>query len=286
MSNHITVFEMGPRDGLQNEKRMVPTHEKINLINQLSECGFRKIEATSFVSPKWVPQMADASDVMAGIERRPEVDYAALTPNIKGFEAAMKAQVNEVAIFAAATESFSQKNINCSIDESITRFKPLVATATKAGIPVRGYVSCFVHCPYEGSVSSSKVISVTQRLLDLGCYEISLGDTTGKGRPEVVAAMLDAILQTIPANKLAGHFHDTDGFALENIDLSLQHGLRTFDAAVAGLGGCPYSPGAKGNVSTHAVIQLLHDKGYATGIDSEKLQHVENYVLDMLRDIT
>lgn len=282
MSHAITLFEMGPRDGLQNEKKLIPVAEKIQLINLLSECGFGKIEASSFVSPKWVPQMADAAEVFAGIERNPGVAYTALTPNMKGLESAISSRVDEVAIFAAASESFSQKNINCSIGESIERFKPLIETAKAANIPVRGYVSCVIDCPYEGEVSPQSVATVAKQLLDLGCYEVSLGDTTGKGNPQSVAAMLEAVLSVISPELLAGHYHDTSGHALNNIMVSLENGIRTFDSAVAGLGGCPYAPGAKGNVATGPVVNLLEGLGYTTGIDMEKLNQAEAFVQKIL----
>lgn len=282
MSERVTIFEMGPRDGLQNERKLIATADKIRLIDLLSDCGFAKIETTSFVSPKWVPQMGDASDVMAGIKRKPGVSYTALTPNLKGFEAAQKAGVNEIAIFGAASESFSLKNINCSIAESVERFKPVVAAAQAAGIPVRGYVSCVVECPYSGAIAPAATLSIARELLDLGCYEISLGDTIGKGTPNTIASMLDEILTVIPANKLAGHYHDTGGQALENIDVSLERGIRTFDAAVGGLGGCPYAPGAKGNVATGAVLQLLGERGFETAIDPERLRNAEQFVQTIL----
>ncbi|POF30455.1 hydroxymethylglutaryl-CoA lyase [Roseibium marinum] len=274
MSDFVTIFEMGPRDGLQNEKEFVPTARKIELVDRLSNCGFRKIEVTSFVSPKWVPQMADAQEVMEGIYRHPAISYAALTPNVKGFTAARKASADEVAIFGSASEGFSKKNINCSIAESIERFRPLLEKAREDDIPVRGYVSCVTDCPYDGPTPPEKVAEVARLLLDLGCYEISLGDTVGTGTPETVAAMLDAVLEAVPATRLAGHYHDTKGRALENIAVSLEKGLRTFDSAVGGLGGCPYAPGAKGNVATEAVLGLMADKGFETGIDREALGEV------------
>ncbi|PVB61527.1 hydroxymethylglutaryl-CoA lyase [Labrenzia sp. 011] len=274
MSDFVTIFEMGPRDGLQNEKQFVPTARKIELVDQLSKCGFRKIEVTSFVSPKWVPQMADAQEVMEGIYRHPSVSYAALTPNVKGFTAARKASADEVAIFGSASEGFSKKNINCSIAESIERFRPLLEKAREDHIPVRGYVSCVTDCPYDGPTPPEKVAEVARLLLDIGCYEISLGDTIGTGTPETVAAMLDAVLDAVPAERLAGHYHDTRGRALENITVSLEKGLRTFDSAVGGLGGCPYAPGAKGNVATEAVLDLMADKGFETGIDRDAVRQV------------
>lgn len=268
---HVSIVEMSPRDGLQNEKRLVPTADKIALVDLLSDCGFGRIEATSFVSPKWVPQMADAAEVMAGIRRKAGVRYAVLTPNMKGFEAALKAGADEVAIFASASETFSQKNINCSIAESIERFKPVADACREHGMPLRGYVSCVVECPYEGAIAPESAVDVAQRLEALGCYEISLGDTIGRGRPEAVDRMLLAVLAELPASKLAGHFHDTSGLALDNIAVSLALGLRVFDASAGGLGGCPYAPGAKGNADTVAVDRYLKENGYETGLSTEKL---------------
>ncbi|MHA7776234.1 hydroxymethylglutaryl-CoA lyase [Roseibium sp. M-1] len=274
MSDFVTLFEMGPRDGLQNEPLFVPTSQKIDLVDRLSACGFRKIEVTSFVSPKWVPQMADAQEVMEGIHRLPSVTYAVLTPNVKGYTAAKKVSADEVAIFGSASEGFSKKNINCSVAESIERFKPLVEKAHEDGIPVRGYVSCVTDCPYDGETPPEKVAEVARILFDLGCYEISLGDTIGAGTPETIGRMLDAVLAAVPADKVAGHYHDTKGRALENIEVSLEKGLRTFDSAVGGLGGCPYAPGAKGNVATEAVLDLMAKKGFETGIDRDRLAEV------------
>ncbi|WP_430514179.1 hydroxymethylglutaryl-CoA lyase [Pannonibacter phragmitetus] len=271
MTGFVTLFEMGPRDGLQNEKALIATADKIRLVDMLSACGFAKIEVTSFVSPKWVPQMADAADVLAGIHRRPQTAYTALTPNVKGYEAARAAGADEVAVFGSASEGFSRKNINCSIAESLERFRPLVDKALEDGIPVRGYISCVTDCPYDGPTPPENVADVAAKLLAMGCYEISLGDTIGAGTPETIARMLDAVLEQVPAQKLAGHYHDTKGLALANIEVSLEKGLRVFDAAVGGLGGCPYAPGAKGNVATEAVAALLADKGFETGLDQEKL---------------
>jgi len=270
-SNHVTIVEMAPRDGLQNEKQPIDTARKIELVNLLSDCGFDRIEVTSFVSPKWVPQLADAAAVMAGIERRPGVRYAALTPNMQGFEAAIAAKADEVAIFASASETFSMRNINCSIAESIERFRPVAAASRDRGVPLRGYVSCVVECPYEGAVPSENVVSVAWQLRALGCYEISLGDTIGKGTPEAVDRMLGAVLGELPVAALAGHFHDTSGRALDNIAVALERGLRVFDASAGGLGGCPFAPGAKGNVDTVAVHDYLTGRGYVTGLDEEKL---------------
>lgn len=279
--NHVTIFEVSARDGLQNEKVMIPAEKKIELINRLSECGFSKIEATAFVSPKWVPQMADASEVMAGIERKAGIDYAVLTPNLKGYELAKAAKADEVAIFGSASEGFSQANVNASIEETIERFIPITKAALEDGIPVRGYVSCVSDCPYDGPTEPEKVAWVAKQLLDAGCYEISLGDTIGKATPERIEAMLDAVLEVVPAQKLAGHYHDTSGRAIANIEVSLEKGLRTFDTSVGGLGGCPYAPGAAGNVATGVVLQMLHDKGFVTGIDLDKLAEVESFALSL-----
>ncbi len=271
MAEFVEIVEMGPRDGLQNEKRIIPTAEKIALVDALSLCGFRRIEVASFVSPKWVPQMADGAEVLAGINRAPGVRYAALTPNMKGYEAARAARADEVAIFASASEGFSRANLNCTIEESLDRFRPVAAAARADGIPVRGYVSVVTDCPYDGKVAPAAVARVAASLRDMGCFEISLGDTIGQGRPETVDAMLTAVLAELPASRLAGHFHDTAGRALDNIDAALARGLRVFDAAVAGLGGCPYAPGAKGNVATERVEAHLRARGFATGLDPERL---------------
>ena len=277
MTEQVTIFEMGPRDGLQNEKAMIATADKIRLVDQLSDCGFAKIEVTSFVSPKWVPQMADASEVMAGIARKPNVSYAVLTPNMRGFEGALASGADEVAIFGSASEGFSQKNINCSIAESLERFQPVVEAAKTAGMPVRGYVSCVTDCPYDGPTPPEAVARVARALIEMGCYQVSLGDTIGAGTPETVGAMLDKVLDVIPADLLAGHFHDTKGRALENIEVSLEKGLRVFDSSVGGLGGCPYAPGAKGNVATEAVVDMLQERRFDTGIDRERLREVAGF---------
>ena len=271
MPETVEIFEVGPRDGLQNEKRPIAVADKIRLVDMLSECGFRRIEVASFVSPKWVPQMADSDKVLAGIRRAPGVRYAALTPNMRGFEGARAAGADEIAIFGAASEGFSKANINCSISESLDRFRPVVEAALDAGIPVRGYVSCVTDCPYDGPTPPAQVADVARALFEMGCYEISLGDTIGQGRPESVTAMLKAVLDEVPADRLAGHFHDTAGRALENIAASLELGVRVFDAAVGGLGGCPYAPGAAGNVATEAVDARLRALGFETGLDAEKL---------------
>ena len=274
MSDSVTIFEMGPRDGLQNEASQIATSDKIKLVNGLSKCGLSKIEVTSFVSPKWVPQMADATEVLAGITRKDGVSYTALTPNLRGFEAARQAGVDEVAIFASASEGFSQKNINCSIAESLERFAPVLEAARDADIPVRGYVSCVTDCPYDGPTPPQSVADVTASLFEMGCYEVSLGDTLGHGTPKTILPMLEAVLNQVGASKLAGHFHDTRGHALENIRACLDHGLRVFDSSVAGLGGCPYAPGARGNVATEAVVGFLHDLGFDTGIEASLLAEI------------
>jgi hydroxymethylglutaryl-CoA lyase len=267
MSDYVEVFEVGPRDGLQNEARAIATADKIALVDKLGGAGFRRIEVASFVSPKWVPQMADSAEVLAGISRVQGIRYAALAPNMKGYERAWAAGADEVAIFASASEGFSRANINASVEESLARFAPVAEAARADGMPVRGYVSCVVECPYDGAVAPGAVARVAARLRDLGVYEISLGDTIGRAVPEAVDAMLAAVLEEVPAERLAGHFHDTGGRALDNVDAALARGLRVFDAAVGGLGGCPYAPGAAGNVATEAVAARLTDLGYETGLD-------------------
>ncbi|MGF1502970.1 MAG: hydroxymethylglutaryl-CoA lyase [Paracoccaceae bacterium] len=271
----VTVVEVGPRDGLQNEARIVPAAEKIRLIDALSQTGLPRIEAASFVSPKWVPQMADGSEVMAGIRRRPGTRYAALTPNLRGFEAARAAGADEVAIFGAASETFSARNINATIAESFERFAPVVEAAREAGIPVRGYVSCAVVCPYEGAVAPGAVARVAREMRALGVYEISLGDTVGRGTPESVYAMLAAVLEEVPAGALAGHYHDTNGRALESVEVSIARGIGVFDAAAGGLGGCPFAPGASGNLATGRLVDWLAARGLETGIDRAALAHAE-----------
>jgi hydroxymethylglutaryl-CoA lyase len=277
MDDRVTIFEVGPRDGLQNERKQISTADKVRLVDELSGCGFRKIEVTSFVSPKWVPQMADAANVLADIARKPGVSYAALTPNLRGFEGALAAGADEVAVFASASEGFSRANINCSISESLERFAPVLEAAEVASIPVRGYVSCVTDCPYDGPTQPAKVAEVAAALIGMGCYEVSLGDTIGHGTPDSVGRMLDAVLDVLPPLQLAGHFHDTRGEALDNIRVALGRGLRVFDAAVGGLGGCPYAPGAQGNVATEAVVALMAELGYETGIDAEKLAEVAGF---------
>ncbi|MBV2360554.1 hydroxymethylglutaryl-CoA lyase [Thalassococcus sp. CAU 1522] len=271
MAERVEIFEVGPRDGLQNEPQPIATKDKIALVDCLSGAGFRRIECASFVSPKWVPQMADSAAVLAGIARVPGVSYAALTPNLRGLEAALAAGADEVAIFGSASEGFSKANINANIAESLERFQPVADMAREAGLPVRGYVSCVVECPYDGAVAPAAVARVVAALRDMGCYEVSLGDTIGRGVPAAVDAMLEAVLQEIPVACLAGHFHDTGGRALENVDVALARGLRVFDAAVGGLGGCPYAPGAAGNVATEALHDHLISRGYETGLDRSVL---------------
>lgn len=271
MTGLVEVVEMGPRDGLQNQARLIPAAEKIALIDALSAVGFRRIEVASFVSPKWVPQMADGAAVLAGITRKPGVCYSALTPNLQGYAAAIAARADEVAIFASASEGFSRANLNCTISESVDRFKALMGAAKADSVKVRGYVSMVTDCPFDGPTAPAAVARVAASLRDLGCYEVSLGDTLGKARPAAIDAMLAAVLDELPAGQLAGHYHDTAGRALANIEASLARGLRVFDASAGGLGGCPYAPGAKGNVATEAVQAHLLSLGYETGLDPVKL---------------
>jgi hydroxymethylglutaryl-CoA lyase len=271
MSNAVELFEVGPRDGLQNEPRDIPVAEKIALVDQLSQAGFARIEVASFVSPKWVPQMASSAQVLLGITRAPGVSYAALTPNLRGFQDALAARADEVAIFGSASEGFSKANINATIAESLERFVPVMEAAGEAGIRVRGYVSCVTDCPYDGPVAPGQVAWIAEKLHQMGCYEISLGDTIGHGTPDTVSAMLSAVADVVPLAQLAGHFHDTKGHALANIEASLEAGLRVFDAAVGGLGGCPYAPGAAGNVATELAHDHLRALGYETGLDRDIL---------------
>ena len=277
----VRIVEVGPRDGLQNEGT-VSACDKITLINMLSDAGHNYIESGAFVSPKWVPQMADSADVFSGITRKAGVTYAALTPNLKGYEAAKAVAATEVAIFGAASEAFSQKNINCSISESLARFAPVVEAAKADGIKVRGYVSCVVGCPYQGDVAPTDVARVAKALLDMGCNEISLGDTIGVGTPDKVNAMLDAVLAVVPADKLAVHFHDTYGQALTNIYVALSRGIAVIDSAVAGLGGCPYASGASGNVASEDVVYLLNGLGISHGSDLTALAQAGWFITDKL----
>lgn len=282
LPTQVKIVEVGPRDGLQNEKQIVPLNAKTALVEGLADAGLKVIEAGSFVSPKWVPQMADSNLVLQSIKRTPGVSYAALTPNLRGFENAIAAKADEIAVFGAASESFSMKNINCSIAQSLERFLPVIEAAKQQNIKVRGYVSCVLGCPYEGEIAAHKVAEVSKVLLDMGCYEISLGDTIGVGTPIKTQMMLDSVLKHVPINKLAVHFHDTYGQALANILTALQSGVSVVDSAVAGLGGCPYAKGASGNVATEDVVYMLNGMGIQTGIDIDKLAKVGQIIVQAL----
>ena len=282
MPSSVTIVEVGPRDGLQNETGSIPLETKLQLLNDLATAGHRVIEAGSFVNPGWVPQMADSEAVFQQLQRVPGVRYTALTPNLKGFERARAAGADEVAVFAAASESFSQKNINCSIAESLQRFEDVMAAAEEHSIPVRGYASCVLGCPYEGEIEPSAVAEVTGALLDMGCYEVSLGDTIGTGTAGSMAGLLDILLSRFQPEQLAVHCHDTYGQALANILVALQHGIATVDASVAGLGGCPYANGASGNVATEDVVYMLHGLGIETGLDLDGLIKAGNRISDAL----
>lgn len=279
----VRIVEVGPRDGLQNEKGEVPTAIKLELIERLADAGLQAIEATAFVSPKWIPQMADHIEVLERIRRKPGVSYPVLTPNLKGFEAAKAAGATEVAVFGAASEAFSKKNINCSIAESLDRFQRVVENALKEKIKVRGYISCVVGCPYEGEIKPGKVAEIAGALYDMGCYEVSLGDTIGVGTPGKTQVMIEACLKRVPAEKLAGHYHDTYGQALANIYASMELGVATFDTSVSGLGGCPYAKGASGNVATEDVVYMLHGLGIETGIDLDKLVDAGTWISSILK---
>jgi hydroxymethylglutaryl-CoA lyase len=281
--NFVRLVEVGPRDGLQNEPGEVPTAVKVELIERLADAGLPAVEATAFVSPKWIPQMADHTEVMERIRRKPGVSYPVLTPNLKGFEAARAAGATEVAIFGAASETFSRKNINCSIAESLERFRPVVGEAKSSNIKVRGYVSCVLGCPYEGEIKPERVADVAAALYEMGCYEVSLGDTIGTGTPGKTKAMIEACAQRMPLERLAGHYHDTYGQALANIYASLEMGVATFDASVAGLGGCPYAAGASGNVATEDVIYLLDGLGLRTGVDLDRLVGIGQWICSILK---
>jgi hydroxymethylglutaryl-CoA lyase len=278
LPRYVKMVEVGPRDGLQNESTAVPTEVKIELIERLADAGLPVIEATSFVSPKWVPQMADNAAVMAGIRRRPGVVYPVLTPNRQGFEAALAAGAEEVAVFGAASESFSRRNINCSIAESLERFVPILEAARRHGVRVRGYVSCVLGCPYEGEVAPAAVAEVAERLYAMGCYEISLGDTIGVGTPGKARAMLETVAERVPVGKLAAHFHDTYGQALANLYAVLPLGVAVVDSSVAGLGGCPYARGASGNVASEDVLYMLDGLGIETGVDLRKLAEAGRFI--------
>jgi hydroxymethylglutaryl-CoA lyase len=274
----VRLVEVGPRDGLQNEAAPVPTVVKVGLIDLLGAAGFPAIEATAFVSPKWVPQMADAAEVMAQIRRRPGVRYPVLTPNLKGFEAALAAKADEVAVFVAASETFSQRNINCSIAESLERARPVFAAARANGVRVRGYISCVLGCPYEGDVDAGRVAEIAAALHAMGAYEVSLGDTIGTGTAGRTQALIERVAGRVHVGMLAGHFHDTYGQALANVYAALQMGVATFDCSVAGLGGCPYAKGATGNVASEDVVYLLHGLGIATGVDMTKLRVAGRFI--------
>ncbi|MGD9953289.1 MAG: hydroxymethylglutaryl-CoA lyase [Burkholderiales bacterium] len=278
----VRIVEVGPRDGLQNEKQEVPTKVKLELIERLADAGLPAVEATAFVSPKWIPQMADHTEVLEGIRRKAGVSYPVLTPNPKGFQAALAAGATEVAIFGAASESFSKKNINCSIAESLERFRPVADAARGAGVKVRGYISCVLGCPYEGEVAPEKVAEVAKALFDMGCYEISLGDTIGTGTPGKTQKMIETVARRVPVAKLAGHYHDTYGQALANIYASLEMGIATFDSSVAGLGGCPYAKGASGNVATEDVVYMLNGLGIETGVDLDRLVEIGRWICGVI----
>ncbi len=280
--DQIRIVDVSPRDGLQNIKTEVSSEVKLELINKLCNAGVKDLEVTSFVSPKWVPQMADAADILAGLQAREQTQYIVLTPNLKGLERAIESGAKEVAIFAAASETFSKKNTNCSIEESLQRFAPLMVKAKELGIRVRGYTSCVLGCPYEGDVAVSEVVRVTEALINMGCYEVSLGDTIGIGTPTKAREMIEAVLEKVPAEKLSLHFHDTRGQALANILACIEYGIPNIDASVAGLGGCPYAKGASGNVSTEDVVYMLHGMGIKTGINLEKLVAAGHYITEQI----
>ena len=282
LPTHVSLVEVGPRDGLQNEKQAVDTAVKIELIHRLQAAGLKEIEATSFVSPKWVPQMADNAAVMAGIARQPGVRYSVLTPNLKGWEAAAPTRPDEIVVFGAASEAFSQKNINCSIAESIERFEPVVSAARAAGVKVRGAISCAVGCPYEGEVAPERVELVARLMAQIGVQHVGVADTIGVGTPLKVQRALEAALKHYPLREVSGHFHDTYGMALANVHASLKMGIRTFDTSVSGLGGCPYAKGATGNVATEDVVYLLHGLGIATGIDLDALIDAGQFIREHL----
>ena len=278
----VRLVEVGPRDGLQNERGTVPTGVKVELIERLADAGLPAVEATAFVSPKWIPQMADHTEVLERIRKKPGVSYPVLTPNLKGLEAARAAGATEVAVFGAASEAFSKKNINCSIEESLDRFRPVTEAAQASGIKVRGYVSCVLGCPYEGEVKPERVADVAGALYEMGCYEVSLGDTIGTGTPGKTKAMIEACAKRVPLDKLAGHYHDTYGQALANIYASLEMGVGTFDASIAGLGGCPYAKGASGNVATEDVVYMLNGLGVRTGVDLRRLVEIGRWICGIL----
>ena len=286
LPTHVRLIEVGPRDGLQNEALPISVADKVQLVDALTDAGLGYIEVGSFVSPKWVPQMAGSAEVFAQIRRKPGVVYGALAPNMRGFEDAVAAGVKEVAVFAAASEAFSQRNINCSISESLARFVPIIEAARQHGISVRGYVSCVLGCPYEGQVSAQQVAQVANELYAMGCYEVSLGDTIGTGTPTATRTLFEAVTAYVPREKLAGHFHDTYGQALVNIYASLQEGIAVFDSSIAGLGGCPYAKGASGNVATEDVLYMLNGMGIETGVDMDKLLLAGEHICNVLGRVT
>ena len=279
----VRLVEVGARDGLQNEARCLPVDTRVALVQRLAECGLRTIEAGAFVSPRWVPQMAGSADVLRRLEPRPGVTYTALVPNLQGLDMALAAGCREVAVFAAASEAFSQKNINCSIAQSLERFEPVLAKAREAGVAVRGYVSCVLGCPFTGTVPVAQVVAVTQALYAMGCYEVSLGDTIGTGTPQLTRRLIEACASAVPVSALAGHFHDTYGMAVANVQAAWQAGVRVFDSSVSGLGGCPYSPGATGNVATEELVYLFEGQGIGTGVDLAKLIEVGVFIDSQLQ---
>ncbi len=282
LPSKVSIVEVGPRDGLQNETLNLSAAQKIELINLLSKTGLKRIEAGSFVSPKWVPQMANSDEVFQALPSRTDVQYSALTPNLRGLETAIDAGVKEVAVFGSASEAFSQKNINCSISESLKRFEDVFQLADQNNIKVRGYVSCVMGCPYQGDISPKTVTQVSKALLDMGCYEISLGDTIGAGTPRATSLLLEDVLKDIPAQKLAAHFHDTYGQALVNLYKALEYGIATIDSAVAGLGGCPYAKGASGNVATEDVVYMLNGMKISSGVNMDRLLTASSYISEVL----
>lgn len=286
LPSHVRLVEVGPRDGLQNEAQPISVADKVQLVDALSAAGLSYIEVGSFVSPKWVPQMAGSAEVFAQIQRKPGVTYGALAPNLRGFEDALAAGVKEVAVFAAASEAFSQRNINCSISESLDRFAPLMAAARQHGVSVRGYVSCVLGCPYEGDIAAAQVAAVARELYAMGCYEVSLGDTIGTGTAGATRRLFDVVGAQVPRDRLAGHFHDTYGQAIANIYASLLEGIQVFDSSIAGLGGCPYAKGASGNVATEDVVYLLNGLGIETGIDLERLIGAGQQISEVLGRVT
>lgn len=282
MTDSIRLVEVGPRDGLQNEARPLSVEQRLALIQKLADSGLTEIEAGSFVSPKWVPQMADTDQVLAGLDLNGPNNYPVLVPNQKGLDAAIQAGAKDIAVFGAASESFSQKNINCSIEDSLNRFRPVATQAQQAGIRVRGYVSCLVACPYEGPIKPAQVVPVVRALFDMGCYEVSLGDTIGRGTPKSIKAVLDILFTEFPAERLALHCHDTFGLALANIMAGLERGIRVFDSSVGGAGGCPYAPGASGNVATEDVVYLLEQEGFHTGVNLSSLVDTGRWLFHLL----